>query len=504
MASSSTTTGSASADVMAFLEDIDTLVTPSSTPGRSTSAIPSTSGSGSGGQHNATHTGSSKSHVSEEVLSFLDELTAPPTITKSPSRNPTTTTESAGATGNTQPAQHNMDELQSASVLFQGGAGGPTSPVRSAGGASSNAQRSRQQSQAREAEQQQSPVAPAPADDGGWSWNSIWSTAQATASKVSAATASSLKMAEAMVEETTKVVTAEKVKGLVADVSSNVSKKMSEVVGTVNTETMGKLSKDISAFTLNTVSTIGDVLAPPIRRGSSQGRRGGDLLFDANDSVLPPYANTITVWLCPRIGDPAAYTDESVEGQDHTKEDAVHDFVQASVNEMWLPARQSGPRICHRVIVNSVSDPAPRPARGLEEAVRSVEVTLKRLQKLAEANPPPPEETDHATLYLVVQPFTVLIASELFGARAHRQYLTVLLEPSSPKPGNTSSSSSAPQPSSTAKNSSSSSSLEGFHDEGMVARKIYEKWSEEQVSRVVENAITDLLQEFSLKVQMRL
>jgi hypothetical protein len=180
-------------------------------------------------------------------------------------------------------------------------------------------------------------------------------------------------MAQSMVEEVEKAVTAEKVKGLVANVSSNVTHTVKGVVGN---DTVGKLGTEL----LKSVNTIGDIIAPPIQRGpSAQGRRAhhagaGELLY-SSDSVLPPMASTITVWLCAQTLDPEAVNGGNIPADDiAASSDQIHDFVQGTTNALWLETQNGQQQVCEKIVVNSVTDPTPRPAKGIEEALKEAEV----------------------------------------------------------------------------------------------------------------------------------
>ncbi|KAI8851644.1 hypothetical protein BC829DRAFT_386526 [Chytridium lagenaria] len=273
-------TGSAHQDVMQFLQDLDSLnLQPSD---KASSPAPNSK--------SVDDTPAASAQSTQDVLSFLDELTAAPTKPTSP-KTPTTSSR--------QPSK--PDSLPSASHLSSRG-----SPTRDS-----------------------------------WSWNSLWSQAQATASNITAATGASLSLAQHIVEDAAKVVTSEKVKGLVANVSTNLTDSVHNVV---NNNRVQSLSNDISKFTISSVSTISDILA----------RR------------LGLFARTITVWMCALTADPAGPTDL---GPTH---DQVHDFVQATGNALWITDRpEQG--ICSKLVVNGVANPDPQSAKGFNEAIEIVE-----------------------------------------------------------------------------------------------------------------------------------
>ncbi|KAJ3243073.1 hypothetical protein HDU78_000848 [Chytriomyces hyalinus] len=367
-------------------------------------------------------------------------------------------------------------------------------------------------------------VSDAAGSGSGWGWaGSLWSTAQATASKVGSTAVSSLKMAEAMVEET---LTSDTVKGIVQDVSTSVS-------GVVNKDTVGKLTKDFSTFTTNTVTTLGDIIAPPIEPSSYRGANSSisHLLFsDASGngtSNLPPISSTITIWLCAELQEEEVAAQqqhqESSENQDNlmvpqSPADIIHDFVQATANSLWLHGGGiipggSGRAICSRVVVNSVTDPSPRGARGVQEAVKVVETTVGRLSKLADINdaetaeqtsssptassPPPP----NVTLFLVIQPYTTLIPSPIPGTAGsatalHKHYLTTLLNPKTKAPGLD-----VVSAVSQSVRADKGGKMFAGKEMGPQLKKLMDKWSEEQVMRVVEVAVNDVLEEFSLRAK---
>ncbi|KAJ3082136.1 hypothetical protein HDU99_003555 [Rhizoclosmatium hyalinum] len=439
-------------DVMKFLDGLDDLVPATAPTSAAAASNPATASSPASGQ--PTGAAKPKPKPSDaDVLSFLDELKAdqPPSDAKTEPVN--------------QPAQPNTADELSAKAW-------------------------------------------------GWAGN-LWSTAQATASKVSSTAVASLQMAEAMVEET---LTSDTVKGLAKDVTSTVS---STVSGVVKSETVGKLTQDISNFTINTVNSVADVIAPPIESPSYRGGNSSisHMLFaDASKgstSNLPPVAGTITVWLCAELqeDEPQQATEQGMVPQ--SPADMIHDFVQGTANSLWLHGGGaipggSGRAIGKRIVVNSVTDPSPRPARGVQEAVKVIEATVQRLAKLAEANEaetsPQPATDDGApqppnvTLFLVIQPYTTLIPSPLQSTTAgsatalHRHYLTMLVNPKTKSPG-------LDVVSAVSQSVRADKGGKTFGGKEMVPalKKLMDKWSEEQVMRVVEVAVNDVLEEFSLR-----
>ncbi|KAJ3128031.1 hypothetical protein HK100_009407 [Physocladia obscura] len=366
------------------------------------------------------------------------------------------------------------------------------------------------------------------AADSAWGWaGSIWSTAQATASKVSSSAVStavsSLKIANNMVEET---LANEKVKGIVAEVSTSVS-------GVVNKETVGKLTHDISKFTINSVHTLGDIIAPPLESDSHRGNSSiSHLLFSDSSSYhnsptssLPPLASTITIWLCAELQEDDAATSSTQQEQSQSgmvpqsPADMIHDFVQATANSLWLHGGGaipggSGRATGKRVVVNSVTDPSPRAARGVQEAVKVVEATVQRLQKLSALNndsdedgiespsdinsPKPP----NVTLFLVIQPYTTLIPSPLHAAGAgagsatalHRHYLTMLVNPATKSLGLD-----VVSAISQSVRADKGGRTFGGKEMSPALKQLMEKWADEQIMRVVEAAVNDVLEEFSLR-----
>ncbi|KAI9320328.1 hypothetical protein DFJ73DRAFT_877744 [Zopfochytrium polystomum] len=573
--SSSVAPSSAHQDVMQFLQDLDSIVPadaassnpatgagPSSASGKSSkkSRKPA-AGSGSSGSAAASSAGPSSTQ--QEVLSFLDELTSSTSSTSS-SASPPKSVEASG--------RSRRSSTSPRGVAVESFPGGPPQAAEAAAASTSLSG--------------QTQAAPT---SGGWSWNSIWSTAQATAASVQAATASSLKIAEAMVEETAKAVTSDKVKGLMSEVSTNVSKSVS---GVVNNESLGKLGTDLSKLTMSTVHTLTDALAPTLARG----------LGGSSHLV----AETVTVWLCPQIEDPAALdvaaegpavaekpeetaipattastsavgrmmsalrsTLEDETGGEDSAADRIHDFVQSRASAVWLgnlapsfgssgagigagvdPLDGGAARICRNVVVNSVTDPSPRAARGIEEALKAVEATLARLRKLADAHSPdgepaeadgdgddrpsspPPAAHDastvggapgpstlvppHATVFMVVQPFATLVpaSAALGGATAQRQYLAVLscapppVSAAAPAGGVTGKAPAHAEPSVFLIAVSQSVNVDAVAGGGGggaagVSSSPLQRWMDEQVNRVVRAASSDLIEEFAVRMQHR-
>jgi hypothetical protein len=137
---------------------------------------------------------------------------------------------------------------------------------------------------------------------------------------------------------------------------------------------------------------------------------------------------------------------------------------------------------------------------------------LKRLNKLAEstspnadsaatittASPTPSSQSQkNVTIFLIVQPFTVSVSSEVFGSHPLRQFLTLLYK--QPQ-------TSAVQPADVSSNVFTAISQSVRADTPSVVAGGAEalvRWNEDQVTRVVESAVTDVLEEFALKSQLK-
>ncbi|KAJ3215571.1 hypothetical protein HDU67_000229 [Dinochytrium kinnereticum] len=447
-------TGSAHQDVMAFLQDLDSLNL--QTPEKPSSPSPA---------KGTTTDNSTPGKVTQDVLSFLDELTSTTSAPK-PAQSPIQ---------NKQTSKPDLEKLPSASRLF--------------GGSESN--------QATDAAQREEAPRPAtiiedptvkvdqapPAQTDSWSWNSIWSQAQATASKVSAATATSLTMAQHIVEDAAKVVTSEKVKGMVANVSKDVA---DSVAGVVNNGTVQKVGSDLSKFTLSSVNTITDILAPPISPTAARA-------YVRRRSSVGLFARGITVWLCAQSFDPAGVADG------YPTHDQIHDFVQATGNALWITDKP-GLGICSKLVVNGVANPDPKSAKGLQEAIEIVENTLQKLNKFADAKTSDPAQTvldkveseDEKRVFLVIQPFVTLLASQMFGAAPHIQFFVLLVCPSLSDSNDVEVVSVVSQ--------SVRADTETSGD--TTSRGPLLRWAKDQTSRVIETAITDAFEEFGVRCQL--
>eukprot|EP00842_Homolaphlyctis_polyrhiza_P003911 jgi/Hompol1/4520/HPOL_003691-RA len=267
------------------------------------------------------------------------------------------------------------------------------------------------------------PTASASTD--GWSWGALWSTAASATATVTAVTARGLETAKAVAEQTAQAVSSnDRVKELYAGVAPEFS----------------RLGSDLTTLAKRSVHTIAETIAPPINPdafGSSGASPASGF------ASTQPFASKITVWLCTDLPDAEML-------------DKLHDFVQATVNEMWLrPFRPDGiskalvpvmqvPYVTDKAIVNSVQDPEPIVAKNLTEAMDHCKAITLRLQKLADARPKPvviesadspaasnPSASKSLDCFFIVQPFTTeLPPSEIIeissSPTSHRQYLCML------------------------------------------------------------------------------
>ncbi|KAJ3117928.1 hypothetical protein HDU96_004832 [Phlyctochytrium bullatum] len=464
-------TPSAHEDVMQFLEDLDSLnlqqptksaSSPSPAPNKT---LPSTTSSSAA---------ASSSKVNE-VLSFLDELNA------TTSSSPTKPSRPASSTVRS-PSKPPTEKLPSAATLF-GGSDAVTPTDGSSAPPHAEPVPATAKNEVPQTSQQTEQ--PAASDGGGWGWaTSLWSQAQATASKATAAAASSLTMAQHIVEDASKVVTTEKMKGLVANVSKDLA---DSVAGVVKNETVQKVGSEFSKFTMSSVSTISDILAPPISPTAARA-------YVRRRSTQSQFARTVTVWLCAQPYDPAG------PSEGYPSHDQIHDYVQATGNALWITDKpQQG--ICSKLVVNGVANPDPTSAKGLKEAIDIVEATLQKLSKFADLKSQEPERTvidkveseDEKRVFLIVQPFVTLLASQIFGAAPHIQFVVLLVCPSA-------SGSAADVEVVTVVSQSVKVDTDGTADEeaGPLAR-----WHRDQIARVIETAITDAFEEFAVRCQLR-
>ncbi|KAI8903166.1 hypothetical protein EDD86DRAFT_215478, partial [Gorgonomyces haynaldii] len=164
-------------------------------------------------------------------------------------------------------------------------------------------------------------------------------------------------------------------------VSTN--EKVRELYANVTPE-IGKLRQDFSML----ASTLTDTLAPPI-----------EPIEIKKQSV---------VWACFQV------TDQVLMSR-------YHEMLQECADEAWLIVKGAPNAFSEKVVVNSVQDPEPlASAQNLAEAVAHAEQVLSRLEKLM-----PEDEAMH--LFLVVQPFSSEVSSQL-GSSVHLvQYLVLLL-----------------------------------------------------------------------------
>ncbi|KND04290.1 uncharacterized protein SPPG_00025 [Spizellomyces punctatus DAOM BR117] len=408
-------------EVLQFLQDLDSIVPGEAAGGPTTSVA-----------QNATPTTHAAS--SQDVLSFLNELDAPPVSSASPSASTIPSQAPPVGVPASKPGQTNPYAATSSAphrppvVTSQRPPQGFSIPAPSP---VTSQQTVPQQTNVPliQPSYQSTDTSPTVRGDA-WGWGNIWSQA----AKVSGAAATSLtkglETAKAMAEETAKAVsTNEKVKGII----SNVNKEQFEKLGT-----------DITRLTQSVVDTI----APPIGRG------------DHPSTAM--FASNVTVWFC---GEASGAADL----------DNLHDFVQSTVNEMWLNSR---PRLCDKVSVNSVKHPEPKIADSLEEATKIVESTIERLHKLSDSSEPIP--TASQAVFLVIQPFTTTLTSLLSDSQPHLQYYTVLVS------GDTMH----------VATSVSQSVAVVAGEDGLVG-----KWAKHQKQRVLETAMADVCEEFAVRCQ---
>ncbi|KAJ3100906.1 hypothetical protein HDU97_001846 [Phlyctochytrium planicorne] len=459
---------SAASDVLQFLEDLDSLnLNP---PSSATKTSSSTAAS-------ATPSPSKKPVSSQDVLSFLDELTTPPSQSTSPTKPKTLTSPSKPQSRQT--SKSDMENMPSASELFAPKeSDGQPKPVvaaaqrnekpTSAGpAAAAAAAAATKKPEATSTKPQPEEIGGAggTSEDGGWGWNTLW----ATASKVTST-------AQHMVEDAAKVVTSEKVKGVVANVTKEVAESVNSVV---SKETVQKYSSDLQKFTASSVSTISEILAPPISPTAARA-------YVRRKSAAGLLARTITLWLCAQTFDPAGPSDQRPTA------DQIHDFVQATGTTLWITDKP-GQGLCSKLNVNGVANPDPKSAQGLTQAMEIAEKTLQKLVKFSDKQREESangvlakiELEDEQRAFLIIQPFATLVASTVFGADPHMQFLIMLVHP---KP-----------------------SQEKFEDATVVtavsqslkvlsdSSSVLSSWSEDQTGRVIETAITDVFEEFSIR-----
>ena len=227
---------------------------------------------------------------------------------------------------------------------------------------------------------------PSDSAEASWTWGSIWQSA-------AEATAKTMVSAKTMAEQTAQAVTSnEKVKDIYAGVAPNIT----------------KLGND---FTLLT-SKLAQTIAPPISDD------------DTREGRMPPFASTLTVWLCATI-----HSDAKMVGQ-------IHDMVQSTFKELWLkpyPVQemQFDPSfyICDKLVVNSVdASDGTSTVCGIESAVRQAEQVLEKLNKLAISNEASAASATKKDIFVVIQPFeTAIPESQLSPTSTHRQFLCMLV-----------------------------------------------------------------------------
>ncbi|KAI9101653.1 hypothetical protein DFS34DRAFT_591505 [Phlyctochytrium arcticum] len=367
---------------------------------------------------------------SQDVLSFLSELDAPVAPTGSPS-----VSSPALKPANLQSSEAKPAFVPSARVT--------TRPAPLDGQTSLTANESARRSQDDPRTFGSSPLgtsSPLPGSPSGsmkrrssgkqdtWGWTNIWSQAQKVSGVAAESITKGLESAKLMAEETARAVsTNEKVKGIIQN---------------VNKEQFGKIGNDITRFTQNVVDTI----APPISQD-------GD----------PVFAQTITVWFCS----------EASGAEDL---DSLHDFVQSTVNEMWLSAHYQ--RLCNKISVNSVKHPDPRVVSNLEEAISLVQGNIERLRKLADKGEAVPENVGRSVI-LSIQPFMPSVKTPFLDPKPHLQYYVALV---------------ANDGSNVAASISQSVAVD--NDDTFLG-----KWSKHQRRRVLETVVADVCEEFAVQCQ---
>ncbi|KAJ3087925.1 hypothetical protein HK102_009960 [Quaeritorhiza haematococci] len=336
---------------------------------------------------------------------------------------------------------------------------------------------------------------------GSWSWNTLWSQAQAATANLTAATAKvtnvtassltkGLEQAQQMAKETAKAVgSADMVKELVEDIKN---------------QRLDKIGTDITKLTKTSVTTLVDTIAPPLNPTSRSPAS------PSSSTPVQQYASKITVWFCL----------EATIGENI---DAFHDFLQSIANELLLDRRpdeenrwggaKGTKRLCDKVVVNSVKDPNPKCVNSLEEAMENVEAILGRLEKLSASQPQPSTmQTDSnippsRALYIVVQPFQRHLTSVRFGTLNHLQYLLVLAYEHESKEEQEKQAAGEDGTSSTVKSLKSvtvvSQSVgrpvvDGVEDGGEKKAAMMAKWAEQQRDRILEGALADICEEFTL------
>ncbi|KAJ3309032.1 Autophagy protein 22 [Boothiomyces sp. JEL0838] len=215
------------------------------------------------------------------------------------------------------------------------------------------------------------PIEPQPvqeqnSQDGGWSWNSVWSTAS-----------KGLESAKAIAGTVTKdLASSETVKGIYQTVTPEL--------------------QNLAQIATKGVTTLADTLAPPITP-------------TGQSSKIP---GTINIWMCVSV------TDQELKNR-------LHIIANQSSHEIWLSKRPpylGRQPVCDQVKVNLVDDSEPIVPNNLQNAISMAENTMERLQKLADA-----ENDGFRQALLVVQPFQTVVESMISDAKTHLSYYCVLV-----------------------------------------------------------------------------
>ncbi|KAK5668558.1 hypothetical protein QVD99_005568 [Batrachochytrium dendrobatidis] len=394
-------------DVKRFLEDLDSITGPPK-PNSSSTAL---------------NTVKPPVSTSKDILSFLDEIDAPPIqVTSAPEINtfakpaavdlaPIVTTAAKPSLPQVskpiaRPPPKTTALLNTASIpvgtLSTGApADIPTLPSDIPSGSSAQSKPQEQPLPSTDQSlQQQLP--------NNWSWGTIWSSA-------ASATVKGLESMQTIAEHTAQTISSnDKVRGIYAGMAPEIN----------------RLGADLSSFAKISATTIADTIAPPIHRFGSHGAS---------------FAPTINVWFCADISDVQVL-------------EQLHNFVQSTLDEMWIkpfmPADSKtgvplsadiNPRIvqvCDRVAVNSIHNPEPVMAKNVNEAIVHSETMISRLQTLSQAKKDEAVENrgqnamagkaDQSApdreCFLVIQPYsTILPSSQLFDATKHIQYFTTMV-----------------------------------------------------------------------------
>ncbi|TPX35573.1 hypothetical protein SmJEL517_g02149 [Synchytrium microbalum] len=260
-----------------------------------------------------------------------------------------------------------------------------------------------------------------------WTWDSFVNTARAQAASVSAS---------------------------VSTISAQTFDKVAQVAETsIKTisanDTVKQLNTGVASLNLSRLaSTVSNTLAPSTH-SNEHGNGTGDL------ALFP----TVMLWFCAKTADHDI--------------DQLHEYIQGTVNELWLSRAPGVARVCNKVVVNSVKDKDPRMANSLELAITWTQETLVRLKKLAETHtsqtPATTAQPPHH-LFLIIQPFTIQV-----GTKRHLQHYIVIMDEDE------------------LINLVSQSVSDEGHDKSL------EKWASVQRGRVVEGSVADLCEEYAVR-----